>query len=99
MNKQQIFDIVINKVTDLNETLPETQQFAVNGETQLFGTNSKIDSLSLVSVIVELEGEFSSEHNIDISLTDDRAMMRAQSPFENINSLTDYIDEVINQNN
>lgn len=98
MDKQKIFDIVINQVTELNETLPEDQKFNVNEDTVLFGNNSKIDSLSLVSVIVDLEGVFSSEYDFDISLTDDRAMTREISPFDNVSSLVDYIHEVVNEN-
>ena len=97
MNKQQILDIVINQVTELNDTLPEDQQFSVSNETVLFGDNSKIDSLSLVSVIVDLEGVFSSEYDFDISLTDDRAMTREISPFDNVASLVDYIHEIISE--
>lgn len=99
MDKQQILDIVINQVTELNETLPETQQFTVNADTPLFGNNSKIDSLSLVSVIVDLESVFASEHDIDLSLTDDRAMTREKSPFDSISSLAEYIEEVVNGKN
>jgi acyl carrier protein len=97
MDKKQIFDIVINQVMELNETLPEEQKFSVNEQTVLFGNDSKIDSLSLVSVIVDLEGVF-SEHSFDISLTDDRAMTREISPFDNVTTLVDYIHEVINEN-
>lgn len=97
MDKQQIFDIVINQVKELNETLPAEQQFFVDKNTILFGNDSKIDSLSLVSVIVDLEGIFSDEFGIDISLTDDRAMTRAISPFDNVESLVDYIHEVVSQ--
>lgn len=98
MNKQQILDIVLAQVTALNETLPADQQFTVEPQTPLFGNGSKIDSLSLVSVIVDLEGVFASEHDIDLSLTDDRAMTREKSPFDSINSLADYIEEAINEN-
>jgi len=96
MDKQQIFDIVINQVTELVETLPEDQKFEVNKDTVLFGNNSQIDSLSLVSIIVDLESTFSSEYNLDISLTDDRAMTREKSPFDSIDSLVDYIYEITN---
>jgi acyl carrier protein len=96
MNKDQILEIVLKQVSELNETLPEQQQFEVNEQTQLFGNGSKIDSLSLVSVIVDLESTFSSEYDIDISLTDDRAMTREKSPFDDISSLVNYINELIN---
>lgn len=97
MDKQQILDIIITQVTGLNETLPEAQQFTVNAETPLFGNDSKIDSLSLVSVIVDLEGLFASDYDIDLSLTDDRAMTREISPFDNVTNLADYIYEVIHE--
>jgi acyl carrier protein len=97
MDKQEIFEIVINQVNELKDTLPDDQQFEVNKDTVLFGNNSKIDSLSLVSVIVDLEGLFSSEYDFDISLTDDRAMTREVSPFDNVVSLVDYIHEIINE--
>ena len=96
MNKDQILSIVIDKVNALVETLPGDSKFKVNEATVLFGPNSNIDSLSLVSIIVELETAFSVDHNHDISLSDDRAMMREVSPFATINNLVDYIDELIN---
>lgn len=98
MNRDQILNIVINQVNELKDTLPESQQFETNEDTVLFGENSNIDSLSLVSVIVDLETQFSTDYNYEISLTDDRAMTREVSPFSSIKSLVDYIYEVINEN-
>lgn len=97
MTKQEITTIVINQVEQINETFPDAQKITVNENTVLFGNGSSIDSLSLVSVIVDLEMLFSDEHGFDISLTDDRAMTREISPFDSITSLVDYIFEVINE--
>jgi acyl carrier protein len=95
MERAKIYEIVIKQVQELNETLPENQQFSVNEDTILFG-NSNIDSLSLVSVIVDLESVFSAEYDKEISLTDDRAMTREINPFSSIRNLVDYIAEVVN---
>jgi acyl carrier protein len=97
MTKQEITTIVINQVEQLNDTFPDAQKITVTENTVLFGNGSSIDSLSLVSVIVDLEMLFSDEHGFDISLTDDRAMTREISPFDSITSLVDYIFEVINE--
>jgi len=97
MNKDKIYEIVINQVNELVDTMPDDQKFEVSKDTILFGNNSNIDSLSLVSLIVDLEGLFAAEHNIDLSLTDDRAMTREQSPFDNITTLVDYIDELVSE--
>lgn len=96
MERAKIFEIVIKQVQELNETLPQNQQFLVNEDTILFGNNSNIDSLSLVSVIVDLESVFSAEYDQEISLTDDRAMTREINPFSSIRNLVDYIAEVVN---
>jgi len=97
MTKQEISTIVINQVEQLNDTFPEAQKITVNENTVLFGNGSSIDSLSLVSIIVDLEMLFSTEYGHDISLTDDRAMAREKSPFTNISTLVDYIFELINE--
>ncbi len=96
MTKEEITKIVLNQVEQLNDTLPADQKFTVNKDTILFGSGSSIDSLSLVSIIVDLEMLFSNDHDQDISLTDDKAMARPQSPFTNITTLADYIFELIN---
>ena len=97
MEKKNILQIVIQQVENLVNTLPEDQKFEVNETVVLFGRNSNIDSLSLVSLIVDLEAYFLDEHNREISLTDDKAMTREVSPFNTVSSLVDYLDEVINK--
>lgn len=96
MNKDLIEKIVIENVSMLVETLPDNQKFDVDKNTILFGPNSKIDSLSLVTVIVDLETVFFDEYNLEISLTDDNAMTREISPFDNVGNLIDYIFEITN---
>jgi len=97
MEKVEILKIVMNQVNSLVDTLPENQKFIVNEDTVLFGKNSNIDSLSLVSVIVDLETYFLENHNIEVCITDDRAMTRDISPFDNINNLIDYLYELVNE--
>ena len=95
MEIEKIYELVIKQLEELNETLPIEQQFVADKNTVLFGNNSNIDSLSLVSVIVDLETVFSDEYGQDISLTDDRAMIREISPFTNVQNLSEYIKEIL----
>jgi acyl carrier protein len=99
MNKEKINEIVISTVKSLIETFPEDQQFQVTNNTILFGYKSQIESLSLVSIIVDLETIFFDEYDKEISLTDDRAMTRKISPFTSIDSLVEFIYEIICENN
>jgi len=95
MKREQVLKIIIENVKNLVDTYPENQRFNVDENTILFGLKSEIDSLSLVSVIVDLETGFYDSFNIEISLTDDRAMTREISPYDNISVLTDYIVELV----
>lgn len=97
MEKEKITEIVTATVSTLIETFPVDQRFKVDQNTVLFGKGSQIDSLSLVSIIVNLETTFYSDYNMDISLADDRAMLRTKSPYDSIGALVDYIDELINK--
>lgn len=97
MNKEKALEIVIENVKNLIETFPSDQQFEISEDTILFGNGSLIDSLSLVTVIVDLETVFASDYDQEISLTDDRAMTRAISPFDSVGSLVDYIVELTNE--
>lgn len=91
-NIEQLVKKVVQEVID---TMPKEQRFVVDGNTVLFGPGSQIDSMTLVSVIVDLEGILSEEFKKEIYLTDDRAMTRAQSPFDSVQTLIDYIKESI----
>jgi hypothetical protein len=97
MNKNEIYQVVETQLKILNDTFPEDQKFNISYETMLFGRGSCIDSMSLVSVIVDIETYFLDEHNIDVCITDDRAMTREISPFDNVKNLVDYLHEIINE--
>ena len=97
LTSDNIQNLIQKAVESLNADLSAEQQIEVGPETVLFGLDSKIDSLALVSVVVDIETELNGEHNLEISLTDDRAMTRAVSPFTTVASLRDYIVELLEE--
>ena len=99
MDKSKIFEIVLEKLNELNSTFPSNERFQINDETILFGMGSCIDSMSLVSLIVDIEMYFSDSLSREFSLTDDNAMSREKTPFTSVSSLVEYIDEIINNEN
>ena len=79
----------------LNEERGADAQITIDSETCLFGEDSVLDSLSLVSVIVDLEMMVSDQFGTPISLTDDRAMGRNPVPFTNVAVLQAYVLELL----
>lgn len=95
--KNEIQKIIIKALSDVNEEKAPNERFQVDLETKLFGENAALDSLSLVSVIVDVEAAISEMLGQDISLTDDRAMSQKISPFADVNSLTSYIEILVSE--
>ena len=96
-SRTEILDMVLKAVQSLNEERPADEQLNLSEATLLFGEGAQLDSLSLVSVIVDIETAVTDELGEPISLTDDRAMDREVSPFTDVRALTDYIFELLSE--
>jgi hypothetical protein len=83
--------IIIQALSNINDERGPAERFEVGLDTQLFGPNAHLDSLSLVSVIVDVETAVSDVSGRDLCLTDDRAMSQTVSPFSDVQTLTAYI--------
>ncbi len=59
--------------------------------TVLFGPGAKLDSMGLVTLVVDVEQQLQQTFNLTITLADDRAMSQRSSPFRTIGTLRDYI--------
>jgi acyl carrier protein len=94
-SRTKILDIILKVVQSLNEERPENEQLNLSESTLLFGEGAELDSLSLVSLIVDIETAVTDEWDECISLTDDRAMDREISPFTDVRALTDYVFELL----
>lgn len=59
--------------------------------TTLFGHQGILDSLGLVSLIVEVEQMVADAYDVAITIGDDRAMSQKHSPFRTVGVLADYV--------
>ena len=91
INEEKVLEIILRALQSLNDELPAKEKFKAGPTTSLFGSNATLDSLALVSVIVDVEGDVSTALGRSISLTDDRAMSQEVSPFDNVQTLLNYI--------
>lgn len=91
MTEAAVRIIVFRALETLNRELAEADQVPVGPDTKLLGGSASLDSLSLVSVILDVEAGIEAEFGCALSLTDDQAMSQAASPFDDVKSLTAYI--------
>jgi acyl carrier protein len=89
--RDEVIEIIYVAMRTLNEELAEGKKVAIATDTKLFGPDATLDSLSLVSVIVDVEAGVGDRFGKAVSLTDDEAMSQSTSPFSTVLTLTDYI--------
>lgn len=97
INKEVVLEIIIRALQSLNDELLDGDKFEVGPSTPLFGPSATLDSLALVSVIVDVEGDVSAALGRSISLTDDRAMSQEISPFDDVQTLLNYIMVLVSE--
>jgi hypothetical protein len=87
--------IVFRSLAALNAERADDAQILASSATPLFGVDSEIDSLEFVSVITDVETALNVDHGLSVALADDRALSRAQSPYDTVATLRDYILELL----
>ena len=96
MNDPENIVAAIYRAVDwINGELPPDRQLIKASETRLLGSQSVLDSIHLVSLIVAVEREVEDAFGVAVTLADERALSMQASPFRSIQSLADYIGILI----
>lgn len=66
-----------------------------DAEMQLFGEEGVLDSVGLVALVVAVEERLADEHDIDVSLADERALSQRHSPYRTVASLAAYAADLV----
>jgi acyl carrier protein len=92
MNDPENIVAAIYRAVDwINGELPPDRQLIKVPGTRLFGAESALDSMYLVSLIIAIEREVEDTFGVALTLADERALSMKESPFRSIQSLADYI--------
>ena len=86
-----IIGAIYRAVDWINEELPTDRRLVKAPETRLLGSQSVLDSMQLVSLIVQTERELEHAFGVALTLADERALSMKASPFRSIQALADYI--------
>jgi acyl carrier protein len=96
MNDPENIVAAIYRAVDwINGELPPDRQLIKAPETRLLGSQSVLDSMHLVSLIITIEREVEDAFGVSLTLADERALSMKASPFRSIQSLADYIGILI----
>ena len=96
-NAQNVINSIYTAIDEFNMVAEEPKQLDKSPDTILFGEEGRLDSLGLVSLIMEIEGQIQIDFDTTITLADERAMSRLNSPFRSVDSLAGYIVEILDE--
>lgn len=96
MTPTQIQEIIFSAIEMSNNIREEDKQIPSASTTELYGKDGHLDSMGLVAFLIDIEELFLDEE-IQIALSDERAMSQKNSPFRSVETLTDYIEKLLNE--
>jgi acyl carrier protein len=67
----------------------------ITEETVIVGKDAVVDSVGVVSLIVDIEQRLEMDHDVSVTLANDKAMSQKNSPFRTVGVLADHVCAVI----
>jgi D-alanine--poly(phosphoribitol) ligase subunit 2 len=92
MNEPEIVtSLVIKAFQEVCDTMDIQGIDTPNAGTVLYGAGGCLKSLALVNLISVIEEKVYDQYNQDIVLANEKALSQARSPFNTIESLSQYV--------
>src|SRR5450432_289096 len=91
IERSAALNIVIASIQEVFAQTGMDAPGALTEETVLVGKDAVLDSLGVVSLIVEVEQRLETEHSVSVTLANDKAMSQRNSPFRTVGVLTDHV--------
>ena len=65
----------------------------IDSSTKLFNGREGLDSLGLVTLLINIEQKIESEYGTSLTIADEKAMSEKNSPFKTIGSLIIFLEK------
>jgi|ETNmetMinimDraft_27_1059897.scaffolds.fasta_scaffold87923_2 acyl carrier protein len=95
IDNHKISELINLSINQLNDQGGGNYLIGTSPEDDLFGGNSPLDSLGLVSFLVILEQNIQDTFEKSITIADEKALSFKNSPFKKIGTLADYISTLL----
>jgi acyl carrier protein len=99
VERAEILAMITSSVREVTLQARRDWNDAIGEETRLFGSKGLLDSLGLVTVVLDVEQQISDRSGCTISLADDRALSMERSPFRTVGTLADYVLTLLREAN
>ena len=95
--KERMVELISQSVMEINEVMEKKIPVELKDLCPLFGGEGMMDSVSLVSLIVNVEQRIEDELGVSIILASEKAMSRRNSPFLSVGVLAEFCEELVKE--
>jgi acyl carrier protein len=88
-----ILAVILQAMRNTNLARNAESQLSVTPDAAIFGPASPLDSLGLLTLLLDIEEDMQAA-GTPVQLSDDRAMSQTRSPFRSVATLVDYISRL-----
>ncbi|TDR74118.1 hypothetical protein DFP78_109177 [Photobacterium lutimaris] len=90
MNKE-ILDLLIEAIEEQSLFLDEPVDLSKGSDTALYTQDGQLDSLSLITIIADVEKQISSQFGFKLKLANERDLGMEKSPFSTLGAMHAFI--------
>ena len=94
IDRNVAYEIVIESLNEVFIQAGTPAPEVITEQTVLVGADAVLDSLGVVSLIVEIEQRLEASQGISVTLANDKAMSQRNSPFRTVGVITDHVIEM-----
>lgn len=93
--KDKLNKIILDSLQEFNEEADEDKLLNVSENTILLDKQGELDSLDFITLIFIIENNIFSKLDKNITIVSEKAFSKKYSPFKNVNTLTEFIVELL----
>ena len=93
--KEKIQEIILDSLREFNEEADEDKLLEVSESTILLDKQGKLDSLDFITLVVIIESNIFNKLGKNITIVSEKAFSKKYSPFKDVESLTEFIAELL----
>lgn len=86
---------IFSAIDEINKQRPKEERLGKSIDAVLFGSDGKLDSLGLVSLITTIEQKIEEDFGISMTLLEEIAALEKENPFKTVGTLADYAASIL----
>jgi acyl carrier protein len=90
-------ELIYPVVDEIADSVPSAKHLTRTPDATLYGKDSALDSVGLVTLIAALEERIEDQLEVSLTIADERAMSRKHSPFRTLGTLAEYVEELLRE--